>query len=66
MGIVGWVRNRRDGRVEILAAGPPEIVDLFEREIERGPSYGRVDGVEAVDLPADGTAFHSFEVRSTV
>ena len=66
MGIVGWVRNRRDGRVEILAAGLPESVDRFEKEIERGPSYGWVAGIEAVDLLSDEAAFHSFEVRPTV
>jgi acylphosphatase len=46
-GIEGWVRNRRDGSVEAVFAGPPEAVaDLIEA-CRHGPSGAQVDGVEA-------------------
>jgi acylphosphatase len=45
-GLEGWVRNRGDGSVEALFAGPADVVaDLIER-CRRGPSTARVDGVE--------------------
>jgi acylphosphatase len=50
----GWVRNRRDGSVEALFAGPADVVaDLIAR-CRRGPSSARVDAVteEAVSPDA--------------
>jgi acylphosphatase len=55
-GLEGWVRNRRDGSVEALFAGPAEAVaDLIER-CRRGPSTARIDHV--AEAPADANALH--------
>jgi acylphosphatase len=52
-GLEGWVRNRRDGSVEALFAGPPEVVaDLIAR-CRRGPSTARVDDVVEEQAVAD-------------
>jgi acylphosphatase len=50
-GLEGWVRNRRDGSVEALLVGPPEVVADLVARCRRGPSTARVDGV--TDEPAD-------------
>src|ERR1700692_3129199 len=42
----GWVRNRRDGSVEALFAGPPEVVSDMVARCRRGPSSARVDAVQ--------------------
>lgn len=42
----GWVRNRRDGRVEAVFAGPAEILAEMIARCRRGPSAARVDAVE--------------------
>jgi acylphosphatase len=42
----GWVRNRRDGSVEALFAGPPEVVTTMIAACARGPSPARVDAVQ--------------------
>jgi acylphosphatase len=42
----GWVRNRRDGSVEALLAGPANIVSDMVAACRRGPSSARVDAVE--------------------
>ena len=42
----GWVRNRRDGSVEALFAGPADVVSGMVALCRRGPSYARVDTVE--------------------
>jgi acylphosphatase len=53
LGLEGWVRNRRDGSVEALFAGPAEVVaDLISR-CRRGPSSARVDAVQEEPGNAD-------------
>src|ERR1700687_4596504 len=42
----GWVRNRRDGSVEALFAGPPVLVAEIVARCRRGPSSARVDAVQ--------------------
>ena len=46
LGLVGWVRNRRDGAVEALVAGPAASVDAFIAWARRGPSLARVDRID--------------------
>lgn len=48
--VAGWVRNRADGRVEILAEGPHAAMTRFESKVRLGPSQARVDGVDVVEL----------------
>ena len=45
IGIHGYVRNRRDGRVEVFAMGSPENLKQLRVALERGPMMSRVDGV---------------------
>ena len=45
-GLEGWVRNRRDGSVEAVFAGPEDVVSNVIASCRRGPSSARVDGVE--------------------
>jgi acylphosphatase len=45
-GLEGWVRNRRDGSVEALFAGPAEVVAEMIASCRRGPSLARVEAVQ--------------------
>jgi len=46
LGLDGWVRNRVDGSVEVLVAGPtPAVAQLIE-ECRSGPPFARVDSIE--------------------
>ena len=45
-GVVGWVRNRADGSVEALVAGPSGVVDALIANCRQGPPAARVDDVE--------------------
>jgi len=47
LGLSGWVRNRRDGSVEILAEGPDEALAELVRRCHEGPPAARVERVEA-------------------
>ena len=51
-GLGGWVRNRRDGSVEALLAGPAEAVEAMIAACRRGPRAARVEGV--TESPAEG------------
>jgi acylphosphatase len=52
----GWVRNRRDGSVEALFAGPADVVSNMVALCRRGPSSARVDAVQ--DEPASSDALN--------
>ena len=49
LNLKGFVRNRRDGSVEILAEGD-QVSELFLR-CQRGPTFARVDRVEPMAYP---------------
>ena len=42
----GWVRNRRDGSVEALFAGPADVVSDMIASSRRGPSSARVHAIQ--------------------
>jgi acylphosphatase len=44
-GVEGWVRNRRDGSVEALFAGPEDVVADLIALCRRGPVSAHVDAV---------------------
>jgi acylphosphatase len=44
-GLDGWVRNRRDGSVEALVAGPADQVEALIAAARRGPPASRVEAV---------------------
>lgn len=61
LGITGWVRNRRDGRVEAHVEGPPQAVEEMVAWLAEGPSPARVAEVETAPARAEG--HERFEVR---
>jgi acylphosphatase len=56
MGLTGWVMNGADERsVELVAEGPPRLLDQLERLLRQGPPGSVVDRVEATRSPASGS-----------
>jgi acylphosphatase len=45
-GLGGWVRNRRDGAVEAVFAGPAAAVTAMVEACRKGPPGARVDAIE--------------------
>jgi len=58
LGVSGWVRNRLDGSVEVLADAPEAVLDQLEYRLRTGPRWARVDSVqvekEALERPPAG------------
>ena len=61
-GITGWVRNRPDGAVELVAEGDAEALERFERAVRNGPPHARVDEVET-ELLAPTGRYPNFSAR---
>ncbi|MGZ8997455.1 MAG: acylphosphatase [Allosphingosinicella sp.] len=64
LGLAGWVRNRRDGRVEMLVHGERAAVAEMIERCRRGPETARVDDIEVEE--ADEAAPSGFETRPTI
>jgi acylphosphatase len=46
-GVTGWVRNLKDGRIEMLIAGEDDAVTAMTEACRQGPPLARVDHLEA-------------------
>lgn len=46
LGLSGWVRNRYDGSVEVMAAGTNQQLGALYDKLKQGPRAARVDDVE--------------------
>lgn len=62
LGLAGWVRNRRDGSVELLAIG--EAADDLAALCRQGPRGAAVTAVIPAAAEDDGSK--GFEERATV
>lgn len=69
-GLAGWVRNRVDRTVEIVVAGPPDLVEDFVAACRRGPWRARVDDIETCEATEQELAARrgseAFSVLSTM
>ena len=54
MGLSGWVRNLPDGRVELVAEGPPDRLEALLEFCKVGPRGARVTGLEVRHEPPEG------------
>ena len=61
-GLMGWVRNLPDGRVEVLAEGDDHALTGLREDLERGPYGAAVRDVHEAETPVSGR-FTGFDVR---
>jgi len=61
LGLCGWVKNRFDGSVEVVAEGPKEKVETLIAWCHHGPPIARVTKVHKIREDYTGE-FDSFRV----
>lgn len=62
----GFVRNLRDGTVEVVSQGPEDMLDRLEEQLRHGPpgpSHARVEEVERLQVPVELHVPTSFDIR---
>ncbi len=62
LGLKGWVRNLRDGRVEAVFEGEKGVVEKMLMWCKEGPTYARVSDVETQWEEYTGE-YEDFDVR---
>lgn len=62
LGVKGWARNLRDGRVEVVAEGDESILTEFLEFLQRGPRYARVENIQ-VEWSEGTGEFAKFDIR---
>ncbi len=62
LGLIGWVRNLRDGRVEAVACGNDNCLAEFETWLRQGPPLAKVDAVQIE--PTIPPQLETFETRA--
>jgi len=62
LGVTGWVKNRWDGKVELVVEGEKKAVEKMLRWCHKGPSGAVVTNVDVKWEPFKGE-FGSFSIR---
>lgn len=52
LSLSGWARNRDDGAVEIVAAGPDAALETLAEAARRGPPLARVETLDRAEADA--------------
>jgi acylphosphatase len=61
LGVSGWVRNRRDGSVEVMLQGPAHAVVRLQTWLSEGPPAARVDRVTVTSVAMQAAQPARFE-----
>ena len=62
LGLTGWVMNRPEGSVELVAEGPKEAVEALIKWCHTGPPNASVTNVTATEEPYTGE-YGMFDVK---
>jgi acylphosphatase len=53
LGVAGYAKNLRDGRVEVFAVAREEVLEDFRAELRRGPASASVSHMEVEKAEVD-------------
>ncbi len=63
LGLAGWVRNRPDGSVELMAGGDQEVIHQLIEELRSGPPAARVEELDVAWSEENGLP-NPFQIRA--
>lgn len=63
LGLAGWVRNRADGSVELVAQGAAAELDKLKLVLAEGPMLARVDELRCETLDSGNQGIEGFDIR---
>lgn len=62
LNIQGWVRNKSDGSVELIAKGDEENIEKLITWLHHGPKMARVDDLSVSDESTEAHRFETFDI----
>jgi len=66
VGVSGYVRNRRDGAVEVFAMGTPKQLQEFRNALAEGPLMSRVSSLDEKPDVLDTRYARDFTIEMTI
>ncbi|MFZ0334013.1 MAG: acylphosphatase [Candidatus Acidiferrales bacterium] len=63
IGLTGYVKNLRDGRVEVYAIGSVSQLAALQRELKRGPQGASVSEVFDEEAAVEDKYAHNFSIE---
>lgn len=63
LGVAGYAKNLRDGRVEVYAVAPEAALERLRTELQRGPGAARVSAVEEKHASIDNRFTLNFSIE---
>lgn len=63
LGLSGFTRNLRDGRVEVYAIGQGPSLTALRLELERGPAAASVEAVSEQEVPVQEEYLRGFSIE---
>ena len=63
LGLDGYAKNLRDGRVEVYAIGAEKDLATLRAQLERGPESASVSDVSETGVPIDSKYVRGFSIE---
>ncbi len=63
LGLAGYVKNLRDGRVEVYAIGTPEQLRQLAMQLKRGPALASVEAVTETEATLEPAYTQGFSIK---
>lgn len=62
LGVFGWVKNKKDGSLEMVLEGEKSGVEKMEKWAQKGPIFAKIESFKSSEEEYRGE-FDSFEIR---